>query len=187
MVVPLSGQAVTGLTVFAFGKLPAHGDFVARGLSAPERDAWDRWASEGLEAARMALGETFEDRHDAAQPWRFAFGPGALGEGWRAGALTPSIDRAGRRFLIILGARAERPLTPDGAGAQVAEILEDQIYRIFGTGGDIDALVANANEALSDVQADAVSEPGRFWSLEPAQRVDASQPPADLIARALTA
>ena len=34
MVVPLSGQALSGLAVFAFGKLPAHGDFVARGLAA---------------------------------------------------------------------------------------------------------------------------------------------------------
>ena len=44
---------------FLFGKLPAHGDFVARGLTPDAQAAWDDWASAGLERAMSELGEAF--------------------------------------------------------------------------------------------------------------------------------
>ena len=122
VVVPLSGKALSGLSVFAFGKLPAHGDFVARGLGASERDAWDAWASDSLERARRDLGEAFEAEHDQAPPWRFAFGPGRFAQTWVAGALTPSIDRGGRRFVIVAWARgADGPAAARARAGQVAE------------------------------------------------------------------
>jgi type VI secretion system protein ImpM len=174
------------LSVFAFGKLPAHGDFVSRGLAAHERDAWDAWASTSLETARRDFGDAFEARHDAAAPWRFAFGPGPLADGWVAGALTPSIDRSGRRFVIVAGAKAAGCLSPDGAGARVAEAVESEIYRTFETGGDIDALVAGAAAALAQVQADEPSDAdGRFWTIDPPQEIIARQPPANLVSLAL--
>ncbi len=183
----MPGQALTDLTVFAFGKLPAHGDFVARGLTATERDAWDAWASADLQAARETLGVTFEDHYDVAPPWRFAFGPGPLGDGWRAGAMTPSVDRAGRRFILVVGAKADDPLSPDGVGADVAEAMENAIYRAFETGEDIDALVVGARDALTDLHPDTeAGAAGRFWTLSPPQSIIAPQPPADLLVRALT-
>lgn len=187
MVVPLPGEALSGLSIFAFGKLPAHGDFVARGLSAAERQAWDDWASAGLQAARYGFGSEFEDRHTSAPPWRFAFGPGAFGEGWRAGAFTPSVDRTGRRFIVVLGAKSAEPLAPGGAGAQVAEALEAEIYRAFETGADIDALVAGAQTALQGLTPDsACDELGRFWTPDAPLSVSAAEPPGDLIVRALS-
>lgn len=179
---------MSGLAVFAFGKLPAHGDFVARGLAAGERDAWDAWASESLERARRDLGEDFETQHDQAPPWRFAFGPGRFARAWVAGALTPSIDRSGRRFVIVAGARADAALLPDGAGAEVAERLETEIYRVFETGGDIDSLVASAEGALADVESDAPSTgAGRFWRLDPPQAIEADEPPVNLLSLGLGA
>ncbi len=172
--------------VFAFGKLPAHGDFVSRGLSAQDRDAWDAWTSEGLAAAEDALGDAFADAHDSAPPWRFVFGPSRFGQGWRAGAFAPSIDGAGRRFLIVLGAAISKPLEPDGEGARLAEVLEEQIYRTFGAADDVDAMVAHAGSALGEVVAsEGVGAEGRFWTLGGPQHRPASltlgAPSADLL------
>jgi type VI secretion system protein ImpM len=183
---------VSGLSVFAFGKLPTHGDFVARGLDAGARQAWDDWASSGLSLARERLAEAFPAAHDAAPPWRFAFGAPRFGAGRQAGAFAASIDAAGRRFLIVLGARAEDGLAADGPGAAVAEILEDQIYRGFGEACAVDDLVAGAARALDGVAAGpAAAGVGRFWTLggadQPAQEVLADAPPDDLLLRVLQA
>ena len=186
MVIPLSSQALKRLSVFAFGKLPEHGDFVARGVSAGERDAWDAWASASLEQARRDLGDVFETRFEAAPPWRFAFGPGRFADAWVAGALTPSVDRSGRHFVIVVGARSGGTLPPDGVGGRVAEIMEAEIYRVFETGGDIDSLVGRAECALLGVEPDAPSlAAGRFWRLDPAQALEVSEPPANLLSLGL--
>lgn len=179
---------MAALNVFAFGKLPAHGDFVARGLGPAERDAWDEWASEGVGAARDALGADFDALHDTTPPWRFAFGPGPFGDGWRAGALTPSIDRAGRRFIVVLGAQSHSLLTAEGAGGRIAEALEEAIYATFAGGGDIDALVAAGQVATADIETDPtaqVLQAGQFWTPDPAQVIVAPQPPSDLLTQAM--
>ncbi|MFL5297557.1 MAG: type VI secretion system-associated protein TagF [Phenylobacterium sp.] len=183
----MSAAPASSLAVFAFGKLPAHGDFVARGLGAAEREAWDGWASAGLEAARRDLGDGFEACHDAAPPWRFALAPGPLGDRWQAGALTPSIDRSGRRFIVVAGARADAGTLPaDGAGGRVAEAMEAEIYRVFETGGDIDALVAGAQAAVAGIVPDGPgAAAGRFWTVEPPREMGAEPPSADLLSRAL--
>lgn len=186
MVIPLSSQALKPLSVFAFGKLPAHGDFVARGLSGAERKTWDAWASASLEEARRDLGDIFETRFEAAAPWRFAFGPGRFADAWVAGALTPSIDRSGRHFVIVAGARSGEALSPDGAGGRVADIMEAEIYRVFETCGDIDSLVGRAECALLGVEPDAPSrETGRFWRLDPPQVIEVNEPPANLLSLGL--
>ena len=60
VVVPLSGGSVTTLPIL-FGKLPAHGDFVARGIDAAGRAELDDWLSASLADARAALGEAFAE------------------------------------------------------------------------------------------------------------------------------
>ena len=184
MVVPMPGEAVTAPRAFAFGKLPSHGDFVARGLTPEEREAWDIWSSTGLEEARAVLGEAFEASHDVAPPVRFAFGPGAFGPGWSIGAMTASIDTAGRRYIVVLGAHTD--MAPS-AREQIAAAAETEIYRSFETGADIDAMVAKAQDVFHTV--DSEDEPdahGRFWRPDSPLDISAGQPPADLITRALT-
>lgn len=180
----MPGEAVTAPRAFAFGKLPSHGDFVARGLTPDEREAWDAWSSAGLEDARAALGEAFETRHDAAPPVRFAFGPGVFGGGWSTGAMTASIDTAGRRFIVVLGASTDVALRDRD---QIAAAAENEIYRAFETGADIDAMVAKAQDVFQTI--DSEDEPGahgRFWRPDSSFDISAGQPPADLISRALT-
>lgn len=84
------------------GKLPFHGDFVARGVSANERHEVDEWLAASMAAAREQFGDRFDEAFDTAPPWRFAW----RGERWTAGALAPSVDSAGRRFPLLV-ARSE--------------------------------------------------------------------------------
>ncbi len=83
------------MTAWVFGKLPAHGDFVARGLAAEDRAAFDAWLSGSLLAARDHYGAEFAERFDVAQPWQ------AAGDGV-AGAIAASQDAVGRRYPVVL-------------------------------------------------------------------------------------
>lgn len=180
----MPGEAVTPPRAFAFGKLPTHGDFVARGLTPDARDAWDAWSSAGLEAARAMLGATFEAHHDTAPPVRFTFGPGAFGSGWSTGALTASIDTAGRRFVLVLGAHTDEA---PSASERIAEAAEQEIYRAFETAADVDVMVANAQDVFHTMESEPEPDAqGRFWRPDSPFDISAGQPPADLIARVLT-
>lgn len=105
-----------------FGKLPAHGDFVARGLRSDERDALDAWLSAALIAARETWGNAFDDRYDHALPMRYE------GEAV-SGTLAASQDAAGRRYPVLaLGATGE------------GERIESLLYDAIADGWDADRL-----------------------------------------------
>lgn len=176
---------------FLFGKLPAHGDFVARGLSEPGREAWDLWASAALEALRGVAAD-FETAHEQVPPWRFIAGPQAAGEGWRIGALAPSVDSAGRRFVIVAGLSGWSPAQAAGQGMAFAAHAEAVLYRAIAEQLTADAAVemlaqtaepfieeAAAAEALGADPAAA----GVWWSDGAAELVRVSAaPPTDLLA-----
>ena len=149
-----------------FGKLPAHGDFVARGLTPDVRAAWDDWTSAGLEQARQALGEAFEGLHDEAPPWRFVDGPGRFGPGWRAGALAPSVDSAGRRFLIMLAVDDLSASEASALGEGLAEAMEGLIYAGFEKGLNADGLAQAAADTALALPAveDGPHGQARWWT-----------------------
>ena len=156
--------------VFVFGKLPAHGDFVSRGLSDAAREAWDSWATAALERLRDGHPD-FEDAHDAAAPWRFVAGPSTLGPGWRAGALAASVDSAGRRFIVAAGVEAS-PLARD---PETAAEVEEALYLAIAERQTVDELQANIARriaALVDVAsfadraARAPDGPGLWWAID---------------------
>ncbi|MBP0466768.1 type VI secretion system-associated protein TagF [Roseomonas sp. PWR1] len=91
-------RPLTGL----FGKVPAHGDFVRRGLPSSFVGPWDSWLQDAVAAARDALGPRWAEAWDAAPPWRFALPAGACGPDAVAGVMLPSEDTVGRRFPITL-------------------------------------------------------------------------------------
>ncbi len=118
-----------------FGKLPSHGDFIARGLTAGERDALDRWLSDDIDEARTLLAEAFDDLYDRAPPWFFLQGEGDFGD---AGVLAPSIDRAGRRFPVYLALLG----IGEGRREAAARWCEEMLHRAFAGGWDADLLAA---------------------------------------------
>jgi type VI secretion system protein ImpM len=99
-------RPVTGI----FGKVPAHGDFVRRGLPTSFVAPWDAWLQAGIACARERLGGRWEAAWDQAPAWRFLLPAGACGPDAVAGVMLPSEDMVGRRFPITLAA-----LLPAGA------------------------------------------------------------------------
>lgn len=86
------------------GKLPARGDFVARGLPRGFLEAWDAWLGEVVPGSREILGEAWRDAFLEAPIWRFALPGGQAGPDAAAGVLLPSTDRAGRLWPLTLAA-----------------------------------------------------------------------------------
>jgi len=158
---------VTEAHPILFGKLPTHGDFIARGLDLAAVGAWDAWISDGLETARASLGARFDDEHERTPPWRFVDGPGRFGHGWRAGAMAPSIDAAGRRFMIVVAAEG-LTAREAGGGEAIAEAMEGVIYRAFEGGWDADSVIASAAEPLAWIAEAPAAGPAptrRWWTL----------------------
>jgi type VI secretion system ImpM family protein len=124
------------LKPWLFGKLPALGDFVARGIDMATRDRLDAWLSGEMEAARQRWADAFEQRYDAAPAWTFVARDEA--GNWSGGALCASIDRAGRRFPLLAAAPANDAAIAAGTGAAMIEAM----YQAFAEGWDPDRLLA---------------------------------------------
>jgi type VI secretion system protein ImpM len=180
-----------GPAAFLFGKLPAHGDFVVRGLDASAVRAWDDWASGRLQALHAACGDGFEAAHDAAPPWRFITAGGEFGRGWLAGALAPSVDGAGRRYLVVLGVQGLSPAWASVMGVAIADALEQLIYRAIASGLTADAVVTQIQALLADIEASSArvadglaphpSQTGAWWSDPKAGPLLGVQPPEQVL------
>lgn len=85
-----------------FGKLPARGDFLARGLPRPFLDAWDDWLQAGMADSRQALGDGWLQAYLTSPLWRFALSPGAVDESAWSGVFMPSVDKVGRYFPMTI-------------------------------------------------------------------------------------
>lgn len=123
-----------------FGKLPATGDFVARGLPEGFRRNWDAWVTRHL-AGRLRDGAEWP-----AGGLRFRLTSGGR---VAAGAVLASRDSAGRAFPLSLVLIADRLPGPEGledwcdsaarAGSeaisdgQEPDWLWDRLYRIAAT------------------------------------------------------
>ncbi|MBP2161043.1 MULTISPECIES: type VI secretion system-associated protein TagF [Asticcacaulis] len=138
-----------------FGKLPAHGDFIARGLSDADTERLDDFLSASLSAAAMVDG--FDDLYALAPVWRFVTNIG--GEAV-CGVLAPSIDRVGRQFPILAGVMAG-----EDAGLRI-DACEAQLYQAFAEGLDADALFAR----LSATPEPQGAPPSSGWWLEDSER-----------------
>jgi type VI secretion system protein ImpM len=86
-----------------FGKVPTHGDFVSSGLSRAVQLALDHWIDEGMKT--LHENENWETRFRAMPSWRFVVQPPIWGEATVAGILTPSRDRVGRSFPLVIAAQ----------------------------------------------------------------------------------
>lgn len=136
------------MTGFLFGKLPAFGDFVSRGLSAPMRDWWDGWCTTALLDACWRFEGTFEQRYSPTEPRRFLIEP-LGGASWQAGCVIASRDRAGRAFPFVLGITCLSPIEPITGGA-MAERIASCLGSVFEPRIDLDALAATARDAAND-------------------------------------
>jgi type VI secretion system protein ImpM len=93
-----------------FGKLPAHGDFIHRGLPTRCVNLWDEWLQGVIGASREQLGDSWLDIYLTSPIWRFALSPGVVDESLWAGICLPSVDRVGRYFPFSILSRAPAKL-----------------------------------------------------------------------------
>ena len=90
------------------GKVPKHGDFVQRGLSAEFLDVWESWLPQVLNDSRERLGQQWLEAYRFCPIWRFVLGPGVAGDRAWVGALMSSMDKVGRYFPLTVA----QPLAP---------------------------------------------------------------------------
>ncbi|WP_326523458.1 type VI secretion system-associated protein TagF [Sphingomonas sp.] len=144
------------MSAAVFGKLPAHGDFVSRGLVAGERDAIDGWLSDSLSAARDALGTSFDQLWGSAPPWRF--GQVRDGQG-TAAAIAASVDGAGRVYPILV----RRAGLASDQVASAAEACEALLFDALAGGWSADVL-ADAVGAIVPDAGDAWRGGALWWT-----------------------
>ena len=157
-------------SAFLFGKLPAHGDFIRRGIGEAAAEELDDWLSASLGDA--ATLEDFDDLYAQAPAWRFIAGIGGQA---MCGVIAPSVDKVGRRFPILAGVA----LPGHNVGLTV-DACEALLYDAFSQGQTADDLVA----ALQDFPGDAAGgeKPPHGWFLEDEDKVvvarlDGDRPP----------
>ncbi|SFK45283.1 type VI secretion system-associated protein TagF [Falsiroseomonas stagni] len=137
-----------------FGKLPAHGDFVRRGLPDGFVSAWDAWLQAGIAEARDALGDGFAAAWAAAPAWCFHLPAGACGPEAVAGVLVPSEDLVGRLFPVTLARVLSAGEGPPGATWYGALEAAARL-----PGQDADGLLA----AIADLPPGDDEPPGEGW------------------------
>jgi len=92
-----------------FGKVPSHGDFVARRLPAAFTEPWDAWLQAGMADSRAQLGDAWLPTYLNSPIWRFALGAGVCGPQAWSGVMMPSVDRVGRYFPFTIAAGCDLP------------------------------------------------------------------------------
>lgn len=147
-----------------FGKLPAHGDFVRRGLPASFIRPWDDWLSLGVATARAALGEDWDAAWEGAPVWRFRLPAGACGPDAAVGVLATSADTVGRQFPLTLAAVLPAAAAPPPEEWYAA--LEQAALAARLGGVDADALAASLPAPPPDDQDATLDGRSLFWTAE---------------------
>lgn len=141
------------LTTGFYGKIPATGDFVGRGLPGSFVRTWDRWV-----AAHLApLQSSGAWPHHLGV--RFILGPGANGP--MAGIALPSQDRAGRRFPLTVASPVPAAVTGLASTAtqwfDAIEDVADVARQGEFTADDFAAALAELPFPETSAQGDPVS------------------------------
>ncbi len=139
-----------------FGKLPTHGDFVSRGLSAEERDVWDVALSASLQHAKEEKGDAFATLYASAPPWRFLREEGAS---WLAGSIVPSMDSAGRLFPLVTG----RSVGSVEEGAVATNHCESAVFSAFEARWTVDQLAEALSAPMQSEEDTVEAEPNCWW------------------------
>lgn len=156
---PGPGALTMARLVGLYGKLPAHGDFVRRGLPPSFCGPWDAWLQAGIAAARESLGDAWEATWDHAPAWRFALPAGACGPDAVAGVMAPSADAVGRRFALTVAATRSGAADPAWPAGWFA-VLEGAVQLARSGALDADALAALLPPPVA---ADLAEAPAPGW------------------------
>jgi type VI secretion system protein ImpM len=162
-----------------YGKLPARGDFVGRGLPPRWRSDWDTWLQRGLALAATRLDDASLREHlGAFAPWRYVALP-APGEIW-CGILVASHDRVGRAFPLTLAERVTVPPPPHESAARLASLLGPAAEGPEALEAAIAALPPRSGQEFKPAEAWLPQPASLWWPLAAAHDVpprNAAWPP----------
>lgn len=153
-----------------FGKLPAHGDFIVRGLPPEMKEQLDLWLSGDLARARTRFAD-FDERYRLAPAW--AFHDCDPAGAWSGGALCLSVDAVGRRFPILVGAPAPGPVAARG----VAEAALDLVFGALGGGWEASRLHGALGEIVppdTSAPEQTGDQPGWVIAADDGTRIEAA-------------
>jgi len=161
---------VTPARVAWYGKLPARGDFVGRGLPRRWRCDWDDWLQRGLALAATRLeGAVLRERLLAFAPWRYLALP-APGEIW-CGIMVASHDRVERAFPLTLAERLAGPASPGESAARLASLLGAAAEGPEALEEAIAALPPRAGQEFQPAEAWPTQPASLWWPLDAAHDV----------------
>ena len=152
------GATLRPAGAWLFGKIPAHGDFISRGLDHATHELLDDWLSVEVAGARARFAD-FDARYVQAPPWYFVDVDSA--GAWSGGALCLSVDKVGRRFPILVAG----PASGADTAREVALAALELVFTTFSEGWDADQLAL----ALGSIVADRGSGPlpeQSVWAIE---------------------
>ena len=141
-----------------FGKIPAHGDFISRGLDHATHTLLDDWLSVEVARARDRFAD-FDARYVQAPPWYFIDRDGA--GAWSGGALCLSVDKVGRRFPILVAA----PSHSGDSAREVALAALELVFTTFSEGWDADQLALALSSIVADRGSGALPTQS-VWAIE---------------------
>jgi type VI secretion system ImpM family protein len=147
----VKGQGLAA--VFAFGKLPAHGDFISRGLDDAAVEAGDEAVANAVALAAGQWDTLWDDVYVETPVWRFIASPGVIGQEWTAGAFLASVDAVGRQFPLVAGFSAPslgllgRPADTAAAIERVEAACRDALVE----GRAIDSLMERLAEEIDGI------------------------------------
>ena len=160
----------TSRRVSWYGKLPARGDFVGRGLPRRWRNDWDDWLQRGLALAAARLeGAVLRERLRAFAPWRYLALPGP-DEIW-CGIMVASHDRVERAFPLTLAERLDGPASPGESAARLASLLGAAAEGPEALEAAIAALPPRSGEAFHPTEAWPPQPASLWWPLDAAPDV----------------
>ncbi len=99
-------------SVGIFGKLPAHGDFIDRGLPSSFISIWDEWLQRCISSSQSRLGNQWLDYYLVAPIWRFVLTNGVIDNNQYIGIVMPSVDSVGRYFPLTIAHRIQASENP---------------------------------------------------------------------------
>lgn len=85
-----------------FGKVPAHGDFIGKGLPKSFREPWDNWLQKVISKTKAELGSNWEQFYLTCPAYRFVLSPGTCGRQTWIGVFIPSVDKVGRYYPMVI-------------------------------------------------------------------------------------
>lgn len=134
-----------------FGKLPAHGDFIERGLQSQFIRIWDDWLQRAISDSRDLLADQWLDNYLTSPIWRFSLGQGVIDSNCWIGTLVPSVDSVGRYFPLTIAAQTPVDQDPFALlinNTHAFEFIEQAALEALQDGLNADALWQNLNSTM---------------------------------------